>query len=277
MYTNKIELDKGSADSAVAKIRHVCIHYGMPEDWFPQDERGQHRLVRVVEQWGTLPQNISSPASLALVHPDDKLVQRYPKEIRKKVTNDYPLLTNSFFVFTDGEEWWKGEPCFAVTNMSQYAQFCHYTMSKTDAEIREFTLQAVKPVGRPSTKMPTPLDMQTLHAKNEAKRQRQQEKEQAAADKVARKKEREAQRVHKAAEQAAQREQRLADKVAQSQEKELKSTAHRMWLQQCAQHRARLAELKQIYETKFAEAEEARKAWRKLESDGAPPRPVAIS
>ena len=107
MYTNKIELDKGSADSAVAKIRHVCIHYGMPEDWFPQDERGQHRLVRVVEQWGTLPQNISSPASLALVHPDDKLVQRYPKEIRKKVTNDYPLLTNSFFVFTDGEEWWK--------------------------------------------------------------------------------------------------------------------------------------------------------------------------
>ena len=65
--------------------------------------------------------------------------------------------------------------------------------------------------------------------------------------------------------------------LQKSQEKELKSKAHSLWLQQCAQHRARLAELKQIYETKFAEAEEARKAWRKLESDGAPPRPVAIS
>ena len=279
MYSNKIELDNkvcsdDSINGAIARIKQVCIHYGMHEDWFPPDERGQHRLVRVVQQWGTLPQTISSSHVLALAHPDDKIVQRYPKEIRKKVNNDYPLLTNSFFVFTDGEEWWKGEPCFAVTNMSQYAQFCHYTMSKTDLEIREFALQSIKPVGRPATKMPTPLDMEKLQAKNDAKKLRQQEKEQVIADKIARKQEREAQRAHKAANLAAQRKQRLEDKVTQAHLKESAKQAHKLWLSQCAAHRAKIAELNAIYDCKFAEAEEARKAWRKLESDGAPPRPL---
>lgn len=60
--------------------------------------------------------------------------------------------------------------------------------------------------------------------------------------------------------------------TTRKQEKEAQKESYQLWLQQCADHRARLAELKQIYETKFAEAEEARKAWRKLESDGAPPR-----
>lgn len=65
--------------------------------------------------------------------------------------------------------------------------------------------------------------------------------------------------------------------LSRNQQKEANTAAYKVWLEQCAQHRVRLAEVKQIYETKFAEAEEARKAWRKLESDGAPPRPVAIS
>lgn len=240
MYTNKVvegtlikEPVAAHQEVTIAHIRDTCLKYGMPEEWFPKETINQERLLNICRMWGTLPEVMQAPQLMSILHPTDKLVSKYPPQVRTKVKADFPSLVSAFYVFTAGEEWWKGEPCFPVTNMAQYANYCLYVLAKNDIELRDFEPPVLRGPGRPSIEKEVGVQEQSS-VKQEREEMRKQEQD----------------------------------------AKKAKTQAHKVWLSQCANHRAKVAELKAIYESKFAEAEEARKAWRKLESDGAPPRPL---
>ena len=137
-------------DALLNHVQHRVIDYGMPAEWWPNKERTLNRILSSVKMFGTLPELLPLDIPINHISEPDSVVAKYPKSVRTRLMLEYPSLDTAFYCFTAGEDWWTGEPCFAVNDVRSYCRYLHYSIAKQhDISLRDFVEPDMRKVGRP--------------------------------------------------------------------------------------------------------------------------------
>lgn len=96
------------------------------------------RMAGAVLEFGVLPSQAYLAYPVVIEEPTAEELHAVHEEVLRVYKAQAPYFSVPFVVFTRGEDWWKGEPFFAVNCLRQYLKSVLYSLSVRSEEIRTY-------------------------------------------------------------------------------------------------------------------------------------------
>lgn len=126
-------------------LREHMRRIGYPEDLWSLTKLNENCLHNVL-RFGTLPICINLDMPFDGTPIDDKELKPFHPFVQDRFNQQFQYHRQARYCFTRGEEWWKGEPMFLVSDAQSLLLFLQYELSTTAADVRDYV---PKQRGRP--------------------------------------------------------------------------------------------------------------------------------
>ena len=126
-------------------LRQHLTRIGYPEDLWPLTTIEESVLTTVL-RFGQLPIFLSLDMPFDSTPIDDKELKPFHPFVQDRFNQQFQYRRKARYCFTRGEEWWKGEPMFLVSDAQSLLVFLQYELSQTAVDVRNY---APKQRGRP--------------------------------------------------------------------------------------------------------------------------------
>lgn len=133
---NADQLAEARADME-ARLPALLINAGFPEEHISILSSIDQLILDCV-RWGQFPRRAQVSCNVVKDEPDAELLASQHERIQEQFEKEFPYFSRPFYQFTQGENWWEGEPLFLVHDANSFLMHCKYEFESRFEDLRGY-------------------------------------------------------------------------------------------------------------------------------------------